>query len=636
MNEIILIGNPNSGKTTLFNTLTKSNERVSNWHGVTVSVKSKELMFDDEKYLLTDVPGVYSLNGYSNEEKIACEYLNKHRESLIINICDANNLRRALKLTMELINNGLNVIVAVNMCQEIDGVDYCKLGEGLRVQFIEIDARTRKGVLNLKSAIKQNFHCKKPQKTHKNIKNDINIEYVLNKLAKNKQNNRYKISDKIDKIVLSRYIFIPLFLITVFSVFYFTFGTIGNAISNVFIHIFNNIANKMQKIILCVNIKYEIKFLICDGILNSFLSVISFLPQVAILMFFFNILEDTGVMSRFAYMFDGYLKKVGLTGKSLFSLFLGYGCTTSAVITTRNLENKNLRKRTAMLLPFIPCNAKLPVFLVIASLFFDKYKYLYVFLLYLFSLILIVVYAFVLKKIIPPANDLFILEMPKYRFPKLKKIFFDVWVVVKDFVIKVGTLILFFGALVWVLQNISIDLRFLNGKNFEQSLLFTFSSLISPPFKFIGLDNVGVVCALILGLVAKELIVVGLAVINGVGGSLSLLSQSLISTSSVCSFTPVSSIVFLIFILIYSPCISALATLKNELGMKLAIGVCLLQIIFAYVVSFVVYKLLSVFSFETLIACFFVVDILVLFVLKLKKKKQCRGDCYECGKILCR
>ena len=353
-------------------------------------------------------------------------------------------------------------------------------------------------------------------------------------------------------------------------------------------------------------------------------------------MFFFNLLEDTGLMSRFAYMFDGYLKKIGLTGKSLFSLFLGYGCTTSAVITTRNLENINLRKRTTMLLPFIPCNAKLPVFLVTASLFFDKYKYLYVFLLYLFSLILMIVYAFVLKKIIPTASDVFILEMPKYRFPKLKKILLDVWVVVKDFVIKVGKLILFFGTFVWVLQNISVDFKFLNGENFEKSLLYAFSSFISPIFKFIGLDTVGVVCALILGLVAKELIVVGLAVINGVGGSLSLLSQSLISSASVCSFTPVSSIVFLIFILIYSPCISALATLKNELGIKMATLVCLLQLIFAYSISFVVYKLLSVFSFGSLLACVFVVDILVLFVLKLKKKKQCRGNCYECGKILCR
>ncbi len=635
MNEIILIGNPNSGKTTLFNTLTKSNERVSNWHGVTVGVKSKEFLNNDEFVLITDVPGVYSLDGYSNEEKIACEYLNKHKESLIVNICDANNLKRALKLTMELVSGGFNIVVAVNMCNEVEGVDYCKLGKYLGVQFIEIDARNNNGITNLKNVISNNYKHKKPQKNNKTHKINGDIENILDNITNNGLVNPYRITDKIDKVILNKFIFIPLFLSIIFGVFYFTFGVVGSVISNAFIQIFTNIVNKMQKIILCTNITNGIKYLICDGVLDSFLSVISFLPQVALLMFFFNILEDTGMMSRFAYMFDGYLKTVGLTGKSLFSLFLGYGCTTSAIVTTRNLENKKLRQRTAMLLPFIPCSAKVPVFLVISSLFFDKYKYLYVFLLYLFSIVLTFIYAFVLKKIIPSANDMFILEMPKYRIPKLKKVFYDTWGVVKDFVIKVGTLILFFGVLVWVLQNFSTSFRFLNGENFEQSLLYVISSFISPVFKFIGLDNVGVVCALILGLIAKELIVVGLAVINGVGGSLSLLSQSLISSASVCSFTPTSSVVFLVFILIYSPCISALATLKNELGIKTAFLVCVLQFIFAYAVSFIVYKLLSVFSFGSLLACVFVVDILVLFVLKLKKKKQCRGNCYECGKISC-
>ena len=223
--------------------------------------------------------------------------------------------------------------------------------------------------------------------------------------------------------------------------------------------------------------------------------------------------------------------------------------------------------------------------------------------------------------------------MPKYRLPNLKKILLDAWITLKDFLIKVGTVVVFFGAFVWLLQNFSTDFKFLSGDNFNQSILYALSNSVLPVFKIIGLDNVGLVCALFFGLVAKEMIVVGLALINGVSGSMIALNYSLTSASSVCFFSPTSSIVFLIFVLIYSPCISALSTIKNEFGLKTALSVFALQFVIAYVVCFLI-NLLFNNSILVFVLAVFVLAIVSLFVLKFSRKKSaCRGNCYACRKI---
>ncbi len=418
MNNIILVGNPNTGKTTLFNTLTKSNEKASNWHGVTVNVKNRRCKIGEYDFLVYDVPGMYSLNAYSNEEKIASEFLSKNKDALIVNICDANNIERNLKLTIELIEEGYNIVLAVNMVNENNNINYKLLERELGVVVIPIDARSLKSVLSL-CKIVNNIINKKSQKTIKTGKILYNNNQLINNFAKfqkDKNYNPYKITDKIDKFVLNKWLFVPLFLVSLLMIFYITFGSIGMCFSNIFNMFFNKTFGILRKIILCTNMSYIIKSVICDGLFVGIESVVSFIPQIVLLIFFLNLLEDTGIMSRIAFMFDGVLKKIGLTGKSLFSLMLGLGCTTTAVLTTRNLENRQLRKRTVLLLPFISCSAKLPVFLVISSLFFEKYKFIFVFLLYLFSIAIAVIFASIYKKIMPDNNDLFLLEMPKYIF----------------------------------------------------------------------------------------------------------------------------------------------------------------------------------------------------------------------------
>ena len=634
--KIILVGNPNTGKSTLFNTLTNSNEKVSNWHGVTVGVKSKAI-FNNERLNadVIDTPGLYSLSAYSNEEKITVNYLNDHKEDLIINVCDANNLKRNLVLTLELLKNGYNIILAVNMSKEVKGVDYHKLSKLLSVNIVEIDARNQKGVLELVDCVikYQNQKTQKINKINKIMPYSIDLNKIFAEISQNKEKDCCNKTDKIDRVVLNKIVFIFIFITSLFLIFYITFGPIGALFSSIINNIFSKIIDYLRKIILCTNISYIIKMLIIDGVFSAIVSVISFLPQIILLMFFISVLEDIGFMSRVAFMFDGVLKKVGLSGKSLFSLMMGFGCTTSAVITTRNLENKHLRKRTVLLLPFISCSAKLPIFLVLSSLFFEKYKYIFVFGLYIFSLLISILFLIIYKKIVPNIEENFILEMPKYRMINIKKIGKDVLSVVKEFLFKVGTLILFFSVIVWFLQNFSIEFKFLSGKNFEKSILYFLCNKISFLFKPLGFESVGIIVSLFLGVVAKEMVVVGLAMMNGVSGDLVLLSNSLTNSSSICYFSKISSIVFLIFILLYSPCISAIFTIKNELGKKTALYVFVSQFLIAYGVSFLVSQLLIRLNFLFVILLFFVLDIFVVLMLRFKKNKTCWGNCNECRRI---
>ena len=633
MNKLLLIGNPNTGKTTLFNTLTNSYEKASNWHGVTVDVRSKKYKFKNQEINVCDLPGVYSLEGYSKEEKIATDFLNKNNTDLVINICDENNLERNLILTMQLIEAGFNVVIAVNMINKKELYDYNKLEQILHVKIIKIDARKKSGVSEIKQFVFDYYNKEKTQNKSKILKISYQNNQIIKIIAKNK-NDAYRLSDKIDKFILNKFIFICVFVLSLFLIFYLTFGAFGSAISNVLNMIFNLIAEKLRQIISRTNINILIIDFIFDGIISAVLSVISFVPQIIILMFFLNLLEDIGFMSRVAFMFDGALKKVGLSGKSLFSLMMGFGCTSGAILTTRNLENVTLRKRTIFLLPFMSCTAKLPVFLVVTSLFFEKYKFIFVFGLYLFSIFLSLIFSIFFKKIFPESNDFFILEMPKYRFPNFKKIVTDIWIVIYDFITKIGSVIILFSGVIWLLQNFNFNLEYLSGKNFENSILYFFASKISFVFKPIGLDNVGVVCALIFGFVAKEMVLVGLAMINGVAGeSLAVLSASLISGSSVCSFSLVSSVIFLVFVLLYSPCISAITTIKNELGFKCAISVLILQFLTAYLVSFILFLLLQNFSFLISVLLFLLLAVFIIFVLRLGRKKKCIRGCNACRKV---
>lgn len=627
MFNIALVGNPNTGKTTLFNTLTKSNEKASNWHGVTVDVKSKKYKFNECEFCVYDTPGVYLLDGAVAEEKTTKEWLTSNKCDLIVNICDANNFKRNFALTEELLKLSVNVIVAVNMSAECCLYDYKALSRELNCLIIEIDARKQSSVKHLKTAIFDILHNKKPQNIVKTNKKHISID---NFILKNTKSNPYKVNDKIDSIVLNKIVFISLFILALVFIFYTVFNGLGMVISNITNAIFNKIIQKMQKIILCVNINNITKSLLFDAILGSFATVVSFLPQVLLLMFFINLLEDIGFMSRVAFMLDGPMKKIGLSGKSLFSIFMGYGCTTSAVISSRNLQDDKIRKRTILLLPYSSCSAKLPIFLLLSSLFFKRYKFLFVLGLYLFSIIVQIIYAVILNKIRKIESSICLFEMPKYRLPNFKKIFLDSFKVFKEFIFKIGSLLLIFGVLVWLLQNFDLKFNFLNGKKFSSSILYRFANVITPFFKPVGLDNPAIISALFFGLIAKEFLLVGLAMMNGVIGDISFLGASLITKASVCYFTPISSIVFLVFVLLYSPCFSCLSSIASEVDLKTAVFVFVTQFLIAYLAAFIVKQALENLKAFLFALIIIILAIILLTMLKSKCKSNCKGNCDAC------
>lgn len=646
--KVILAGNPNTGKTTLFNTLTNSFEHASNWHGVTVDVKQKQYEYAGKKFEVCDLPGLYSLDAYSKEEKIASDFIEQNRDAVVVCILDANNLKRNLFLALELKEKTPNLIFAVNMAKEVKSFDAKKLEQELGVKTLAIDARKKKSAKTLKEII-ADFAIEQivPNKTleqfdmsdfeKKSKQKFQEIADLLNRIGY-QQNGLYGKS-KLDKIVLSKFGSFVIFALVMGLVFFITFGTIGNTFSEKVNDIFGALSVKLYDFFQGF-IKNELLLrFINEGVIAGALSVTSFLPQIILLFACLNFLEDFGYLSRVAFMFDPFFKRLGLTGRSAFSLIMGFGCTTTAIMTSRNLDNKNLQKRTSILLPFMSCSAKLPIFAVIASTFFAKYKALIVFSLYLFAILLMVVVALIFsKKDKEQEEQTFLLEMPKYRVPSLSKVLKNALTAGKNFIVRVGGAIVLSSVVIFMLYNFSFKFQYV-GQNSENSVLYVLAKLLSLIFKPLGFGSVGATIAIFSGFVAKEMVVSSLAIVNKV--PVDGLALSLASSSSAVWFSPISAISFLVFVLLYTPCVSACIMMKKENGRKtmwLSIG---LQIVIAYLASFLVYNILSSIvkrQYGFLAGLLILVALAGFAVIKYLKKKNiksvsaCNGSCEACLK----
>lgn len=646
--KVILAGNPNTGKTTLFNTLTNSFEHASNWHGVTVDVKQKQYEYAGKKFEVCDLPGLYSLDAYSKEEKIASDFIEQNRDAVVVCILDANNLKRNLFLALELKEKTPNLIFAVNMAKEVKSFDAKKLEQELGVKTLAIDARKKKSAKTLKETI-ADFAIEQivPNKTleqfdmsdfeKKSKQKFQEIADLLNRIGY-QQNGLYGKS-KLDKIVLSKFGSFVIFALVMGLVFFITFGTIGNTFSEKVNDIFGALSVKLYDFFQGF-IKNELLLrFINEGVIAGALSVTSFLPQIILLFACLNFLEDFGYLSRVAFMFDPFFKRLGLTGRSAFSLIMGFGCTTTAIMTSRNLDNKNLQKRTSILLPFMSCSAKLPIFAVIASTFFAKYKALIVFSLYLFAILLMVVVALIFsKKDKEQEEQTFLLEMPKYRAPSLSKVLKNALTAGKNFIVRVGGAIVLSSVVIFMLYNFSFKFQYV-GQNSENSVLYVLAKLLSWIFKPLGFGSVGATIAIFSGFVAKEMVVSSLAIVNKV--PVDGLALSLATSSSAVWFSPISAISFLVFVLLYTPCVSACIMMKKENGRKamwLSIG---LQIGIAYLASFLVYNILSSIvkrQYGFLAGLLILVALAGFAVIKYLKKKNiksvsaCNGSCEACLK----
>lgn len=662
-----LAGNQNCGKTTLFNQLTGANQHVGNFPGVTVDRKDGTIKNHPEA-TVTDLPGIYSLSPYSSEEIVTRDFLIKDKPSGIINIVDASNLERNLCLTMQLMELGIPMVLALNMMDEVrengGSIRVNELEQILGIPVIPISAVKNEGIDELVShalhvarfmekpgridfctdsvdkkdpvgavhrCIHAVVHMIEPEAKQsglplrfaatKLIENDVPIEKLLNLTDDKKQafehivsvmedetgldreaaisnmrfsfiekmcqktvvrpheSKEHKRSMKIDRLLTGRYTAIPCFIAIMALIFVMTFNLVGAWLSDLMSLGVDSVISLIDNALTAVQINPVVHSLVVDGICNGVGSVISFLPTIVTLFFFLSILEDTGYMARVAFVMDKLLRKIGLSGRSFVPMLIGFGCSVPAIMSTRTLSSERDRKMTILLTPFMSCSAKLPIYTLIISVFFPRqYQVLVMVGLYIFGIICAIIYALILKSTKFKGEPVpFVMELPNYRLPSAKSVVHLIWEKAKGFIEKAFTIIFVASIIIWFLQT--FDARFNVAESPEQSLLAMIGSLVAPIFAPLGFGDWRVSTALITGFTAKESVVSTLTVL--MDGNAELVSTL---------FTPFTAAVFLVFTLLYTPCVAAIATVKREMGgTKAAVATVIIQCAIAWCVAFLIH-----------------------------------------------
>ena len=660
-----LAGNQNSGKTTLFNQLTGSNQHVGNFPGVTVDSKMGEIR-GEKGNAVVDLPGIYSIRPYTNEEIVTRSFILQEKPDGIINIVDATNIERNLYLTLQLLELHIPMVIALNMMDEVRGnggtIDIGKMEESLGVPVVAISAAKNEGIEDLIGAIREvasrriypkvTDFCEKGP-VHRCIhavshqvedhaervgmsprfaatkivegdaeiidrlalsENELDlmehsivemeqdsgmdrnaalaamrydfIERICGQaVIKCRESREHVRSMRIDSVLTHKYFAIPAFVLIMMVVFYLTFGLIGSFLSDLLSLGIDALSGVTERALTDYGINSVGKSLVIDGIFTGVGSVLSFLPIIVILFFFLSILEDSGYMARIAFVMDRPLRKIGLSGKSFVSMLIGFGCSVPAVMSTRTLSSDRDKKMTIMLIPFISCSAKIPIYALFATAFFERKGVLVMLGLYAFGILVGLLCAVVLKKTVFRGSSMpFMMELPNYRFPSAKSVLLLMWDKAKDFVQRAFTVIFVATLVIWFLQT--FDMRFNVVTDSGQSLLAMIGKLIAPLFIPLGFGDWRAATALIGGFTAKEAVVSTLGVLTG--SSMSGLSGTLGQI-----FSPISAVSFLVFTLLYTPCVAAVATIKRELGSALkTFGVVCMQCGVAWLAAFVVYQIL--------------------------------------------
>lgn len=702
MINVALVGNPNTGKTTLYNLLTVSHEHVGNWHGVTVEEKAKLYNFKGQQIRMVDLPGVYSLSPLSYEEGVTIDYLLSKPVDLVVNICDASNLKRNLYLTLSLLEMGLPTLLVVNQIDKrpICKIDFALLEKLLGLKVVYINASSKKDgeevnrqICKLYEKLKNGYGQSRPSylkelrldkvrgqlnnlsekemqfadffaiklfEDDEKVKEKFKIEnefggvdavaecryrYIDEVLAKCcSVHERVYGQSKFDKILLNRFLAFPIFLLIISAAFYLTFFSVGAFLSDGLGFLLDRFiaAPTLRLLTNTFGRSSWIVSLFQDAIFGGVGSILSFLPQVALLFFFLSLLEDSGYLSRVAFVFEDILGKIGLSGKSVYTLLMGFGCSTTAVLTARNMEDKNSKIKTGLLTPYMSCSAKFPIYAVLGGAFFGASNIFVILGLYFLGVVVALLMSFIYEKtVLKSKAQSFILEFPPYRMMNFKRTMSLLWLNVGEFLTRVASLILAMNVIVWVLSNFTITFKFVSGG--EQSMLETFGRIIAPIFKPLGFGQWGLVSALLAGLVAKEVIVSSIAMFNGVEeGSISGIGESVKDSSLPAFFASGSAVLsYLVFCLLYFPCLATASVLGKEIGKKwLFIGL-LSEFIIAYITSFVVYRLGLAFEvYGWMAVLIFLASLAIILssaviVFKICKKGRCNchGKCKkDCGK----
>ena len=665
---LALVGNQNCGKTTLFNQLTGSNQHVGNFPGVTIEHKIGQII-GWKNYDLVDLPGIYSIRPYSGEEKVSRDFIIERKPDAIINIVDATNIERNLYLTLQLIEMGKPMVLALNMMDELLGnhgsVDIQKLSDRLGIPVVPIAAAKNDGVDELMRVVAETAeNAVKPRRidfcsagpvhrcihtvSHvvedhadkigvpsrfaatRVIEEDAEIISAL-KLSDNElelighavlemENEggldrnaalaemRYRFieavcsecvikaqeskemlrSVKIDKVLTNKYLAIPTFIAIMGFIFWMTFSVLGKWLSDLLALGIDEVTALVDNALTAYGLNPVIHSLVIDGVFAGVGSMLSFLPIIVVLFFFLAILEDTGYMSRVAFVMDKLLRRIGLSGRSFVPMLIGFGCSVPAIMATRTLSSERDRKMTMLLIPFMSCSAKILIYAVFTAAFFPDHGGLVMTCLYVFGMLVGIIAAKVLSKTAFTGKPVpFVMELPNYRMPSLKSVLLLMWEKAWDFIRRAFTVIFAATIVIWFLQHFDVRLNVV-GEGSTDSLLAIIGTWIAPVFAPLGFGDWRVATALLTGLMAKEAVISTLGVLMNVGANLG-------SAALGSLFTLPSAVSFLVFCLLYTPCVAALAALRRELGSGVkTVLVMISQCCVAWLAAFCVYALIGV------------------------------------------
>ena len=670
--RVAIAGNPNTGKTTIFNNLTGENQHVGNWPGVTIEKKQGEFKYKDYKIILTDLPGIYGFSSYSMDERIARDFLLEKQVDIILNVVDSTNLERNLYLNMEFKELQIPIIICLNMIDELEvknfEVDTDILTKYLGAVVVKTNARKNVGMDMLKDKIiecvetgcvsgkirfnypdyicdeitkivnllgqytdkdfryslkwlaieflegeidvydkfrEEKWFAAVNQQIEKSIKaietysgekitdHIVAIKYsflkgLVKEVVKSKQikdekikryENRMEFSDKIDKFILHPVFGVPIFLFIMFSIFFLTFF-LGNPVVEMLDSFFDFIGRKIEFYLISISINQLVISFIKDGVIGGVGGVITFLPNILILFILIAILEDSGYMARASVVMDKFMHLIGLHGKSFIPMIIGFGCNVPAVMATRTLENHKDRILTMMIIPFMSCAARLPVYVLFTSLFFRQNQAVVVWLLYLFGIIIGAITAKIAKKVMFKKEEMpLIIEIPPYRLPQVSSLIRHAWFRGRMFLQKAGTVILLGVAIIWILASFPAGVAYAS----ENSIIGIIGKFIAPIFTFAGFGFWQAAVSLITGILAKEIVVGTMSTLfSGQNADISVVLTKF--------FTPLSAFSFMIFSLLYTPCLATLAVIKQEAGIKYTLLIAIYNFLIALIFATIIFQ----------------------------------------------
>ena len=648
--KIALAGNPNSGKTTLYNALTGKQEYVGNWAGVTVSKKEAKLKESLGNNIdIVDLPGAYSIRPYTSEESITTDFIKTENPDVIINVVDSTNLNRSLFFTTQLLELNIPVVVALNkvdISKNVTDIDVSKLEKELNCKVVEISAAKNEGLKSLINVASESSKLKEQKNLFKELSNIHNEEKqdkkrysIVNNIISKVENriirhNEETLEDKIDRFVTNPIIGTGLFILIMAFIFDLSINTLGPLVADALVGFIENFQNAVSGQLASMGTSDFLNSLLTDGIIGGVGAVVGFVPLVMVLMFMLSLVEDSGFMARIALIFDPLFRKIGLSGKSIIPMIVGYGCSIPGIMATRTIKDEKQRRLTAMLTPFVPCGAKLPIIALFTAAFFPEQGYMFP-LTYIVAFTVIICVGLILKKVTGADNikNYFIIELPQYRIPSIKRAFFKMLETGKDFITRAGTIIIVCNTVVFIMSSFNFKLQLV-----EDAVNTSILANVATPFAFllipVGIGVWQLSAAAITGFIAKEEVVGTLAVVYSMGAAINSDFElvNAMTVQETMGITAVSALAFMFFNLFTPPCFAAIGAMKSEMkSNKWLLKSVLLQLSVGYIVAMITYQVGTILVYKELaqgfIPAVIILALAVFYVVyKIKSNKVSESE----------